>query len=442
MARRRPGLSPAAAARAAALALAAAVAAGCAAGGPDAPAVVRFWAFGREGEVVRQMVPDFERRHPGIRVEVQQIPWTAAHEKLLTAYVGKATPDAAQLGNTWVPELTALGALVPLDDRIAASPAIDPGDYFGGVWDTNVLDGAVWGVPWYVDTRVIFYRTDLVPQDLWPPHSWDEWRRAMEAMRRAGRPGTYPILLPLDEWPQPVLLALQAGADLLADGGRHADFRSPAFRRAFAFYTGLFADGLAPSLDASGLANLYQQFADGTYASLITGPWNLGEFRDRLPAALQDRWSTAPVPPPEPGMEYPGASLAGGSSLVVFRRSERPDAAWAWIEYLSAPAQQARFYELTGDLPSRPTAWETTRLAGDPKAAAFRVQLEHVVPTPKVPEWEQIATRIMQAGEQVARGGRDLDAALAALDADVDAMLAKRRWMLDRAAAAAGEDAR
>jgi multiple sugar transport system substrate-binding protein len=59
-------------------------------------------------------------------------------------------------------------------------------------------------------------------------------------------------------------------------------------------------------------------------------------------------------------------------------------------------------------------------------------QLEHAVPTPKVPEWERIATRIAQAGEQVARGARSLDAALAALDADVDRMLEKRRWMLDR----------
>src|SRR5262245_5993603 len=50
--------------------------------------IVRFWAFGREGEVVRELVPEFEKRHPEIRVEVQQIPWTAAHEKLLTAYVG------------------------------------------------------------------------------------------------------------------------------------------------------------------------------------------------------------------------------------------------------------------------------------------------------------------------------------------------------------------
>lgn len=37
----------------------------------DGPVVLRFWAMGREGEVVRQLLPEFERSHPGIRVEIQ-----------------------------------------------------------------------------------------------------------------------------------------------------------------------------------------------------------------------------------------------------------------------------------------------------------------------------------------------------------------------------------
>ncbi|HLE83289.1 MAG TPA: extracellular solute-binding protein [Thermoanaerobaculia bacterium] len=423
-------------------ALAPFLAAVLACGGPDdGETVVRFWGFGREGEVVRELVPEFERRHPGIRVEVQQIPFTAAHEKLLTAFVGKALPDAAQLGNTWVPELVALDALAALDLRIAASAAIEPEDYFAGVWDTNVVDGTVWGVPWYVDTKVLFYRTDLVAGGPWPPRSWAEWRGAMERIRDEGGPDRYAILLPIDEWPQPVLLALQLGAPLVSAGGRKGDFQEPRFRRAMAFYTGLFADGLAAPLDQAAVANLFQSFAAGEFAMLITGPWNLGEMERRLPAELQDRWATAPMPPPEAGMEYPGASLAGGSSLVLFRQARSPEAAWRWLEYLSEPAQQARFLELTGDLPARRSVWESGGLARDPRTAAFLAQLEHAVPTPKVPEWERIATRIAQAGEQVARGAKDLDTALADLDADVDRMLEKRRWLLDRAEAAEGEAA-
>jgi multiple sugar transport system substrate-binding protein len=135
-------------------------------------------------------------------------------------------------------------------------------------------------------------------------------------------------------------------------------------------------------------------------------------------------------------MPYPGASLAGGSSLVLFQRSPVKDAAWTWLEYLSEPAQQVRFYQLSGDLPARRSAWKLAGLAADPKAAPFLSQLEQAAPTPKVPEWEQIATRVAECAEQVMRGSRDLDTALAALDADVDRMLEKRRWLLERSAKA------
>jgi multiple sugar transport system substrate-binding protein len=419
-----------------ALALALLAAMACGRGGAEPRTTVRFWAFGREGEVVRELVPEFERRHPEIRVEVQQIPWTAAHEKLLTAFVGDATPDAAQLGNTWIPEFVFLGALAPLDGRLAQSAPALRRDSFAGIWDTNVVDGKTWGIPWYVDTRLLFYRTDLVEAAgvPWPPRSWGEWRAAMEGIKRHGGPGRFAILLPVDEWTQPTIFGLQTGAELLADGGRRGAFRDPRFRKSMAFYLDLYASDLAPALDLQSVANMYQQLAEGYFAMVITGPWNLGEFRNRLPADMADRWATAPLPPPEEGMPYPGVSLAGGASLVLFRQAREPEAAWTWLQYLSEPAQQVRFYELSGDLPARRSAWTLAGLANDPKAAPFLVQLGRVAPTPKVPEWEQIATRMAEAAEQVMRGRRDLDSALTALDADVDRMLEKRRWLLDRAA--------
>ena len=76
---------------------------GCAPGDTD-KVVLQFWAMGREGEVVQELIPEFERENPGIKVVVQQMPWSAAHEKLLTAYVGNSTPDLSQLGNTWIAE--------------------------------------------------------------------------------------------------------------------------------------------------------------------------------------------------------------------------------------------------------------------------------------------------------------------------------------------------
>lgn len=396
---------------------------------------VDFWAFGREGEVVASMVPDFEKANPTLHVRVQQIPWTAAHEKLLTSFVGESTPDIAQLGNTWIPEFAALGALEPLQPLVARSTQLAQGDYAPGIWATNVVHSTLYGVPWYVDTRAMFYRVDLLKRAGFdhPPQSWDEWRQALIRVKALGEPTEYGILLPLDEWAQPVILGLQEGAPLLRDGGRYGDFENPRFRTAFDFYVSLFRTGLAPAVANTQISNLYQEFARGRYAFYISGPWNIGEFKRRIPAAQQSDWNTAPLPGPTGAAS--GVSMAGGSSFVIFKASRRKAAAWRFIEYLSQPAQQARFYELTGDLPARNEAWRFPILADDPKAHAFQEQLTRVVPLPQVPEWEQIAQRVAQYAEQAGRGNMSTDAALAALDRDVNDMLAKRRAVLARQAA-------
>src|SRR5262249_28256267 len=190
-------------------------------------AAVELWAMGREGEVVRGLVPDFERLNPDVRVRVQQIPWSAAHEKLLTAFVGGAMPDVFQAGNTWLPELAALGAIEPLDARLAGS-AVARDDVFPGILDTNVIDGTTWGVPWYVDTRLLFYRRDLLAAAgvTEPPRTWRAWLDAMARVRARDGGDGFAILLPLREWQPPVILALQRGAELLRDDDCRGNFES------------------------------------------------------------------------------------------------------------------------------------------------------------------------------------------------------------------------
>lgn len=404
----------------------------CAPGRGEGRVTLRFWAMGAEGEKVQALIRDFEREHPGVRVELQQIPWTAAHEKLLTAHVGGSTPDVAQLGNTWVPEFAALDALAPLDGRVRGSATVPPSSYFPGIWDTNVVDGVLYGIPWYVDTRVLFYRSDLLKAAGYDsiPSTWAGWTEAMKAMKARMGPRQFPILLPTNEWTYPVVFGLQAGSPLLRAGGRYGGFRDLRFREAFGFYMSLFRQGLAPAMANTQISNLYQEFERGNIAMYITGPWNIGEFTHRLPPEMEGRWATAPLP----GPDGPGLSLAGGASLVVFRRAQQPELAWALVEFLSRPDRQAQFYGLTGDLPARREAWADTALANNRYAQAFRIQLERVAATPKVPEWEQIAVRVTDYSEKVVRNAQTMDAALAGLDRDVDGMLEKRRWLLARRA--------
>ena len=409
------------------------VAAGCLAS-PSRETVLRFWAMGREGEVVAALLPEFERTHPGIRVKVQQIPWTAAHEKLLTAFAGDATPDLCQLGNTWIPELAALQALAPLDAYVAGSSVVDAGDYFAGIWDTNRIDGTLYGVPWYVDTRLLFYRRDLLSRAGFssPPRTWDEWRRMLAAVQAQAGPDRHAILLPLNEFEPLVALALQQDDTLLRDNGRWGNFGSPGFRRALDFYLETFQRGWAPVLVSGAMSNVWTDFGRGRFVFYVSGPWNIGELRRRLPAEQQATWATAPLP----GPDGPGASIAGGSSLVVFRASRHQAAAWRLVEFLSQPAVQRRFHALTGDLPPRRTSWADPQLAADVHARAFREQLERVKPAPRVPEWERIANELRLVAERAARGGLTAEQAARELDARADRILDKRRWMLARRGAA------
>jgi multiple sugar transport system substrate-binding protein len=338
-------------------------------------------------------------------------------------------PDVFQIGNTWIPEFVALDAIEPVDERLRANQTLD--DYFAGILDTGVIDGATYGLPWYVDTRLLFYRADLLAAvgHTQAPRTWQAWLDAMTRVKSRAKPGDFAIWMPINEWQPLVILAMQLGAELLRDGDTRGNFTTPVFRTAFGFYVDLFRKELAPLASQAQVANLYQDFARGAFAFYVTGPWNIGEFRARLPPDV--RWTTAPWPAPDE--HYPGVSLAGGASLAIFRGSAKKDAAWTLVEWLNEPAQQLELYRLTGDLPSRKSAWTEQGPASDPQARAFREQLDHVRATPKLPEWERIADQLTRHAESAIRGRMTLDEALAAMNRDTDQILEKRRWMLQKA---------
>lgn len=425
-----------------ALGAASIVALGAGCGKGEGPVTLKLWAMGREGEEVAALTAEFERLHPGVRVDVQQLPWTSAHEKLLTAFVGESTPDVAQLGNTWLPEMAALDALRPLDAYVASSRDVVASDYFPGIWATNEVAGALYGVPWYVDTRLLFYRRDLLAAAGYPavPQTWAQWLDAMEAIKRQVGPARYSILLPVNEFEQLLTLALSSGEPLLRDGDRFGNFRGAGFRKALGFYLQLFVRQLAPVATETQISNLWEEMGRGYFTFVFHGPWSIVEFKRRLPAELQSSWMTAAMP----GPSGPGAGIAGGSSLVVFRGSRHPELAWQLVEFLSTPASQRRFRALTGNLPPRRTSWEDPALVGDPYVQAFREQLERVVRTPPVPEWERIMTEmrilseraVHQVGAQTTAAQLDavVETTVTALDAKVDQILDKRRWMLARRA--------
>ncbi|MDZ4363581.1 extracellular solute-binding protein [Brevundimonas sp.] len=396
---------------------------GCAARN-DGVTRLRFWAMGSEATNVPQILPEFERLNPGIKVIVQALPWSAAHQKLLTAYAGSSLPDLSQVGNTWVSEMTAIGAISPMPTSAADLLT----DQFPAVLETNRVGGQPMATPWYVDTRLIFYRSDLLERAGFGavPQTWGGWKTAMHAVKRVAGPGNFAILLPVNEFEQLLTFGLQGDEALLRDRDTRGNFSSPSFIAALEFYKSLFDEGLAPLASSTQISNVWTEFERGYFSFYFSGPWSIGDFKTRL--APTTHWMTAGVP----GPTGPGASAPGGSSLVVYRHSPHQEAAWKLVRYLSDPGVQARFNGITGNLPARQSAWATPAVAGDPYIAAFKGQLARARAVPKVPEWERIVTEMQIVAERMVRGQFTPRAAAAEIDRRADRLLEKRRWMIEQ----------
>jgi multiple sugar transport system substrate-binding protein len=383
------------------------------------------WAMGAEAANLPALLATLPGGGPRDQ-RIQPLPWSAAHEKLLTGCGGGSLPDLGQVGNSWISELTAIGAILPVP---AAMQSLVDGQ-FAGVVDTNRVDGKLMALPWYVDTRLQFYRKDLFEKAGFaaPPPKWDEWKRALHAVKRTKGGEGFAILLPINEYEHLTQMALSAGATFLDRDGARGAFRQPEFREALGFYKSLYTERLAPIAGAAQISNVWNEFARGYFAVYPSGPWTIGDMKSRLPADLQSSWATAPFP----GPDGPGRSTPGGSSLVVYKSARDPVAAWDLVGKLVAPAAQAKLQALTGDLPPSRAVWASAGLTADPITEAFARQLDRTAALPKVPEWERIATEMQTVAELFVRGKVSLDAAVADIDRRADRLLEKRRWMIAR----------
>lgn len=383
-----------------------------------------WWGMGAQGENAPKLLPGFQAA-TGIAVEVQSLPWTGVHEKLLSANVGNSLPDVMLLANGWVPELAMLGALAPVPRTHAGLLS----GQFASLIQAVTVGGVAMAAPWTVDSWVQYYRTDLlagIGYDA-PPARWDEWTRMAAAYKRR-HPDTF-VTLHLLNWPEPLFnFGAQTGEPLLRDRAARGNFRSAGFRAALAFYKSIFDARFSPRVTGVEAGDTILDFTRGYYAILPASAEAMGQLRRATYGFPAERWSTTQTPSPTGAQGV----WAAGNCLAVSRTSHMPDQAWALVDYLCRVPTQLHFRELTGDLPSRPAAWRAPALAASRPEQGFARAIASGVTGASVPESARISTEVQLVAEHMVRGEYGVDAAAAEMDRRVDAILAKRRWLLDK----------
>jgi multiple sugar transport system substrate-binding protein len=379
-------------------------------GAEEAGGQITVWAMGAEGEELDVLARDFMRENPGIRVRVTPIAWDVAHDKLLTSVAGNTTPDVSQMGTTWMGEFARTGALeeVPGD--------IDIDGTFEGARNTAIVDGTPYGVPWYVETRVLYYRTDIAEKAgvTEPPTTWDELKAMARAMKEKGG-SRYGIALSPNNWQEFMPFVWQNGGEGATEEG--FSFDSPEVVEALEFYKSFFDEGLTAPSVPEGFA-VEQGFIAGTHPMFFSGPWHMSIIEDQGGAEMEGKWAVAPMPEKETN-----TSFVGGSDLVVFKDSENKEAAWQFVRYLLEPEVQQKWFQTVSALPSVESAWEGGQLASDEQLQIFGEQLRNAKSPPPIPKWEQVAVEAVNTEmEKVMTGGASPEQGAQAMQAKAESI--------------------
>ncbi|MGW3407535.1 extracellular solute-binding protein [Streptomyces sp. NPDC000888] len=366
----------------------------------DSPATgtVKVWAAQGDADVLDKVIKPFRTANPDVTVEFTLIPNSEYYTKLQSAIAAGKGPDVAQ----FFPESQAQ-FLDPSILRAVPDGLVDPDSFFNSLWDAGVVEDVAYTVPWYAYTYALVYRSDLAEKaGVKAPAKWDEMVPFLKALQGAGAGHGLGADIGWDIFngQDVAMYAWQAGGSLLSGSGKWT-LDTPAMAEALQYNASFFTSGTA---DTSGPTFLDAQpyFVSGKTATMITGPWVIGQLDA---AAKKDGWTashvaTAPLPAGASG----SVSFSAGGSWGVLTGSGNTDASWKLVRHISKPSTQVSQYKAYGSLPAVMSAWDDPAIAGQPLLDAFLTQLKNTRAFPQVGTWQQVATRLGKEMEAVAKG--------------------------------------
>jgi lactose/L-arabinose transport system substrate-binding protein len=357
--------------RVAVLALGAAVAAGTLAacspgssdGGDGGPVEITVWTWDQPGEGLEAAIPSFEKAHPDITVKVENVGNPAIWDKITTGMAagGSGLADIMNIGVDYMGNYieTFPDGFANLSEMGADELESDfPATLWGSAQNA---DGAVFGLPYEVNTNVVFYRQDLFEQagiDMDDIATWDDLLTAGVTLKE--KTGSY-------------LFAMDKAAT-----EQSADFWQLLARLEGTFFfnkdgeIALSDDGSVAALDfikrandagivadiPGGWDNLMTQVkGEANTALLASASWMAGVFPENAPD-LEGKWAVRRPPAMKAG-GYTAAS-AGGTFLAIANSSAKKEAAWEFVKYSMATLEgQELVYKGAGLFPSYRPMWDT-----------------------------------------------------------------------------------
>lgn len=377
-----------------------------------------------QAEMFAAVNKDFEAQHKGVKVNVQFVPWTAAHQKFVTSVAGGAGPDVAEMGSTWTPEFAASGGLADLSDKVGSWDLKDK--QTPGLMDSVTYDGKQYGIPWYAGVRSLIYRSDLLEKaGVQPPKTWDDLVAAATKVQKANK-GVYGFAASGSNQYALYPFIWGAGGQVAEKSGDkwNATIDSPEAQKGIAFFTGLMTQHkLSPKAAATWNAkDQVSNFQLGKLGMMIGGQW---EIKSILAGAPNLKGKIGSIEIPVMNAGDTSKSFAGGSDLVVFKSTKNKDLAWDYLQLMGSDKYQTMWAEQTGFFPSNTDLLKAGTYQDDPLMKAFANQMANAVNVPSAPKWGAVegASTITTMTQSILTGKQTVAEASKAAAQQIDAQL-------------------
>ncbi len=343
---------------------------------------IRFWHAmgGPLGEVLNDLIDEFNATHPGIFVKSESMgSYDALKQKILASIMAGNQPDLAQAYEAWISTLLGGDALVDLGE-------LDPGfageleDFFPILVENSYYDGRLMSLPFNKSIPVLYYNKDLFrragldPER--PPRTWEEFSAACRELTRDltgdGKPNQWGFKF-TDHATYFECLLVQNGGEIYHPADQSMLFASPQGQEALQYLVDLVRKHRIADFYLSGYQHQVD-FAAGETAMIVASCVS----RTFMRRQLKFDWGIAPLP-----ANRRRGTLVYGTNIVIFARSSprRQAAAWKFITWFTNPENSARWALRTGYVPVRKSSLDLEIMQ-----AEFRDRPDSLVPVEEL-DW-------------------------------------------------------
>lgn len=374
------------------LALACAVAMTCALGAVAAPKEIVFWSMPNAPDEVhipwmKELAKEFQAK-TGYAVKYEVVGWGDAMPRITTALATGEGADVFQVGTTWNAQFAASGGLELIDLKEFGGP----GAFMKANLDSTMYKGKCYGVPWFAETRALFYNTDMFAgAGVKPPQTLDELIAVGQKITAKYGKGKAISLAGTNAWDlihNWAIILWANGGRMLTPDNKKAAFNGNAGVTAMKWYVSLFEKGLADKACAEyNQPQADSAFINGNVAMCYMGPWNIANIENENP-----KLNYGIVEPPAGPKGR--ASFSGGSNLCILKAGKNKEAALEWIKMLTAKKNMVDYSQnLTHMLPATLEAFD------DPYYTkgvwkTFKTTLGYATAYPNLAVWGDIENAI------------------------------------------------